>query len=666
MAKTKTPTPDTKLRDLWLERLTAEKKAHAQFQKDAKEADGAYRDDRADKKKTLFPLFWSTVQIIHAAIFSNAPKPDVRRRYSDMQGPQKVMAQCVQRALEYMIDNEDFVLPAHRATNDFIVTGLGQARIVYEAKTADEPVINPVSGEPVMEEAAEGETPQPMVSPVVAYQGLRLEFFSFDRFHWEPAKDWPSVGWVGFDLYMSKAEIEQQFGVSIKAGKEGGSGESDPNLPKGAQKYQPLYVVTEIWDKVNRRVIHVSDCYEEILRDEPDKLNLRGFFPCPMPMMDNIRSDEWTPSPDYRQVREQFDLVNKLSARIVNLTEQVKDVGFYDAQLSELSKLMGAPDGTLVPVQNVLERLNKAGANATFDAVVAKQDNSTKVQTIALLNDEREKWKTTIFETIGIPDIVRGATKAAETATAQQLKGQWASVRLTQKQEKLQGWFRDLFRIMGELIAEHFTIEQLQMMTGVEITPEMKQALQSDVLRCYSIDIETDSTASRDKDSEQQAQAQFVQSFSQLVESVMAGIAQGTMPAGLGASILKMAASSSKYGAQLEDELEQLQSTQQQVQGLQQQVQQGQQQTQQVQAQSQQQIAQLQQALQESQKQLQALSDENAQLQSQVDQVSQIEAASKAQASAAQARKAEAEATLKQVQAAKEAATPISIPGVLQ
>jgi hypothetical protein len=42
------------------------------------------------------------------------------------------------------------------------------------------------------------------------------------------------------------------------------------------------------------------------------------------------------------------------------------------------------------------------------------------------LVEQREQVKQTIYEVTGISDIVRGASKADETATAQQIKGRWA------------------------------------------------------------------------------------------------------------------------------------------------------------------------------------------------------------------------------------------------
>ena len=656
MAKEKDP------RKIWLDRIAREEKAHKKFREAAKDAEGAYFDDRQDKRKTLFPLFWSTVQIEHSAIYANTPKPDVRRRWADQPGPQKVMAQCIERAMDYMIDSEEFVAPSHRAVNDFLVTGLGQCRIVYSAGTTDEPVTNEETGEQVLDD----ETGEPMTSQVLAYQSLHLEYFPWNRFRWEPAKDWEKVEWVAFDHLLSREEINEQFGITISGD---GTSEGSPDLPKGAKKYEQLYVVYEIWDRETRRVLYLCEAHKDFLRVDDDPLRLKGFYPCPQPLFDNIASGEYEPHPDYKFVQAQFDYVNKLTKRIIALTDQIKDVGFYDAQLGELVKLANAEDGTLVPVPNLLDRLNKANGSAGFDAVVAKQDNSTKVQTVNTLLQLRDQAKNAIFESLGIADIIRGATKATETATAQQIKGQWASVRLTQKQAKVNEWFRAIFRIMAELIAEHFTPEQLYMMTSVQLTPDMMEALRSDVLRCYAIDVETDSTVAKDEEAEQQGRMQFLESVTQAMNTLLPAVAQNIIPADIATQLITFTVRSFKYGTQLEDALENLPNGQAQLQQLGQQVQQSQQQTQQVQQQAQQQMAQLQaqmgqyeQALRQAQKQVQDLSAQNQQLQSLVDQSAQIETASKAQKAAADARKADADATLKQVQAAKVAASPVGIP----
>jgi hypothetical protein len=69
--------------------------------------------------------------------------------------------------------------------------------------------------------------------------------------------------------------------------------------------------------------------------------------------------------------------------------------------------------------------------------------------------------KQTIYEVTGISDIVRGASKANETATAQQIKGQWAGLRISTRQKRFADFARDLIRLKAEVIAERFDPQTL-------------------------------------------------------------------------------------------------------------------------------------------------------------------------------------------------------------
>jgi predicted HAD superfamily Cof-like phosphohydrolase len=100
------------------------------------------------------------------------------------------------------------------------------------------------------------------------------------------------------------------------------------------------------------------------------------------------------------------------------------------------------------------------------------------------LYKSREQTKQTIYEIIGLSDIMRGATKATETLGAQELKSRWGSVRLQRMQKEVQRFVRDILRLKGEVIAEHYEPELLSEMTQIKLpTAEQKQALQEQIQR---------------------------------------------------------------------------------------------------------------------------------------------------------------------------------------
>jgi hypothetical protein len=180
-----------------------------------------------------------------------------------------------------------------------------------------------------------------------------------------------------------------------------------------------------------------------------------------------------------------------------------------------------------------------------------------------------------VDEVLGISDIVRGVTAASETATAQEIKGRWVGVRLTRKRECVQYTIREMMRIMAQLLISHITPENLQRMTQMQITEEMMNIMQDDVLMEFSIDIETDSTVAKDEFREMQTKQEMLNGVAQYSQSVLPMVQANQMPTGMASAILRSAlAPYAKYDRGLEEELGTLGQTMEQLKGLNDQIQQ--------------------------------------------------------------------------------------------
>lgn len=596
------------LRDKWVKRLAMEEAAHKTFRDEAKCAMHAYMADKESNEP--YPLFWSTVKVLHGRIYAQPPRPDVRKRYQDEaakqmvpgqqpmpgQQPQTIddnrLAQCIERALTYTIDTTAFDADGHAAVNDFIVTGLGQAKVEMETKTGTVPVINPLTREPII-----GKDGKPVTQTVIVSQKVKLRAFAWSQFRWEPNQHWSQVGWVAFDHWMTADEIRDEFGTElIQSQSQSGEANPAPDKPDAA-KYAALYRVSEIWDKKSRRILFVTDAHAEILENREDKLGLEEFFPCPKPMMLNVKDDDLVPKPDYSYCQQLFTHVNTLTSRIFHLTKQVRDVGFYDAAFGELAELVTRADGDLIPIDNLAARIEAIGqvGKSGYDAIVAKQDNGPKAEVIQQLMGMREAAKANIWETYGIADIQRGSTDPDETATAQRIKADWANVRVGERIRIVALFMRDVFRLMAEIIAEHFQPQQLFAMTGIELSQQEMETLRSDLGRCYAIDVESDSTVVQDEAAQKEQRLEFLNTVTEYIKQILPAIQQNAMPADLAKELLLYAVNTFKGGRQLEDAINALPGTAQQLSGLNRQLQQGQQQTQQLQQQLQEQGKQLQQ-----------------------------------------------------------------------
>lgn len=640
----------------WKKRLDQEKKAHQSWRDDAQAATNAFfannggTADAPDKRRQIsYPLFWSTVKVLHGRIYSQPPKPDVRKRYADSSSTQPIapvggqgtagavpqaggsqppmgggsgqpppapsaagsaqpvgppqpppvddnkIAQVLERGLSYTIDTTEFDADGHMAVNDLLVTALGQGKIELVTETESRPVINPVTGQQILLDKKSGQ-PLPMdemgqyivpegveaetaMEDVIAHQELRLRHFAWSQFRWEPQQHWSQVSWVGFDHWMTEDEIEEQFGVDIASegkepDKDGGNDDPGDNKPK-SDKYKSQYRVTEIWDRKKKQRLFVCEDYQDLLGEpEDDPLGLRDFFPCPKPMLLNVRGDDLLPQPDFTYCESMFDYCNHLNNRIALLTKQIKDMGFYDAGFPELAQLPNQQDGNLIPVANLGARIAALGqvGKSGFDALVAMQDNSNKANVVQEMMMLGDVMKAKIWEIYGVADIQRGSSDPNETATAQNIKAEWANIRVGERIRIVALWFRDVFRIMAEILAEKFEPSILTQMTGIELTEAEWEVLRSDYGRCYVIDIESDSTIVQDEFAQKQQRIEFLNTVTGYIEKIMPAVMQNAIPADLAKELLLFAINTFKDGRQLEQSINNLPTTAQQLAQLQQRV----------------------------------------------------------------------------------------------
>jgi hypothetical protein len=672
---------------MWLKRLADEDKAHAVWRERAGAAQDQYCKYDAQSAKPLFPVFNTTVKLIHGRIYGSPPKPDVRKRNPSgpqaaqmgtgtppplggmaapngasappqgmaggigpsvppsgqpggiASGPQlagggaglgamgqgqpqpmgglqlgpmggplsaqpiadaatddNTIAMCIERAIAYTIDTTLFDRDAHLAVNDFLVAGNGVAKVEMDTYVDKIPVLNPITNEPVLD--AEG---QPLEQAVITEQCLNLRHFSWKQFRWHPCKDWRSCNWVAFEHYMTKDDIEEQFKIELaeNTGQSSGTntGDSLSRKPPQMSKYEDSYTVYEVWDKTKKKRYWISECHPKELDSEDDPLELKDFFPCPAPMMANVSGEELLPNPDYWDYQELVKQATELADRIYQITKQVKDVAFYDSAFGELKMaVQDYPDGSFIAINQLMERLRSQTGKATGDAIIYHLEMEEKVMVLQQLIQQMEWVKSRIYEVNGIADIQRGVSNPNDTATAQKIKNDWADIRTGQRVQVVALFFRDVFRIMAQLIAQKFQPEQIEAMSGIALTDLQLATMRSDLATSYAVDVESDSTMVQDDSTTQEQVMQFTQAWTGYCTALLPLVKHDIMPADLFKEGLMLIKDAYKSGRQLEQTINALPSTLVQLQGLQSQIGQMQQQGQQLQQQNQELQQQLQQA----------------------------------------------------------------------
>ena len=279
--------------------------------------------------------------------------------------------------------------------------------------------------------------------------------------------------------------------------------------------------VWEIWDERTKHRYWIVKGHPKALRVDEDPYQLDGFWPVQEPLFATLGNDSLKPTPDYLQYEDQAKDLDEITARISVLTRALKRRGVYDSTVPELKRLARAGDNEFIPSDKMQQLASKGGLAAAFQT----EDISITAGVLLELYKQRDQLIQAIFEVTGISDIMRGQSDANETATAQNIKAQFGSMRLKSRQREVQRWVRDGYRIKAELIVEHFEPQKLAEITGMGPNDqEFQQAVQllkSD-RRSYQIDIETDSTVFEDAEQEKQSRVELL--------TAMGGFAQQWLP----------------------------------------------------------------------------------------------------------------------------------------
>jgi hypothetical protein len=119
-------------------------------------------------------------------------------------------------------------------------------------------------------------------------------------------------------------------------------------------------------------------------------------------------------------------------------------------------------------------------------------------------------------------------------------------------------YFRDTLRISAEIMAEHFEVDTLQRMTGLEIPPEVHQLLKDELQRQYRIDIETDSTVAPDEERDQANMASALEAVTAYVAALAPLVQQGLIDGSASIQLLKVYLRKFKWGREIEETLEQI------------------------------------------------------------------------------------------------------------
>lgn len=443
----------TKSSRAWLAAIKDAEKAFEDYHHRADKIDQLYADLSklaGDARDRQFQLFWSTVQVQGPSIYSRTPVPVVVPKFKDRDPVKRVASELLERCSVVTFDLNDINSIMLLVRDDLTIQARGAVWIRYET---DE------DGEKVCVEHAD-----------------RKDFLH------EPARNWLEVGWAAKRSWLSKTEMRKRFKKhSGEAYKDADYAVQKEDRENGAADRSLKAGVWEIWSKRDKRVYWVAPGCDVVLDEGEPHLKLEGFFPCPKPAYGTTQRRSLVPVQEMLQYKDQLEEINQLTSRIHSLADAVKVRGFYPAGAGEIGDAIEAAIKSnddrqvIVPVSN-FAMFGNGSAKDTIIWLPIDVVAAALKELVAL----RKEIINDVYQIVGISDIMRGSTEKEETATAQNIKAQFGSVRVRDKQAELVRIARDIQRIAAEIMAEEFDEEtllemsQMQIPTAAEIKKRME------------------------------------------------------------------------------------------------------------------------------------------------------------------------------------------------
>lgn len=443
-----------------------------------------YRSGQNDRD---FALFWSNIQVMGPSIYARPPQPVVTPKFKDRRPVYRTSSELLERVATVAFDMADINEVMLQCRDDLTICGRGVAWV---------------------RDDDDGK--------------VCIEHLDRRDFLHEPARKWQDVSWVARRGWLSYDEMEERFGEEVAA--EVSYQTRDNGNKFGPQDCSKKCGVWEIWHKGQDKVVWVTPGVEDVLEIDKPHLKIEGFFPCPQPAYATLQRRTLIPIADVIYYKGQLEQINLATARIHALSNALQMKGLYPGggEIGEaIEAAMAAEDDgrVLIPVSSM------AAFGQGGDPVVWLPIDMV-ASTLTALVEFRRQIIDDVYQIIGLSDIMRGATEASETATAQQIKQQNGSYRVRDKQNELVRLSRDLVRITCEIIAENYSRKELEEMAQMDLPSkaDIDKQLREVKGQLQALNAEIDGAAS---DPQVQAmKQQNPDAFQQAIEQAQAQLQQ--------------------------------------------------------------------------------------------------------------------------------------------
>lgn len=494
-----------------------------------------YRDDRAGldqnskQNEARYNILWSNIQTMIPNVFARLPQPEVSRRYKDKDPVGRVASMILERALEYEIEAyPDYENAVRNSVEDRLLPGRGISWVRYMPVMKDvempEQPMQAMDGE----EGTQISEDTPKTYPVIDYECSPCDYVAWKDFGHNVARTWEEVTTVWRIVPMNREELIERFGEEIgeqiPLDMKSGTQDVDTASPEELAKMKAN--IYEVWDKKEKRCVWLSKSHQKALDVQEDVLGLDGFFPCPKPLYATTTTDSLIPVPDYALYQDLAKELDTLTDRINGLADSIKVVGVYDSTQTGIKRMLKEGVNTeLIPVDNWMMFGEKGGIKGVIDWLPLDQ----VVGALNAAYQARDQAKQSVYEIMGIADVLRGSSDPNETLGAQQMKGQFASKRLRYMQNEVSTFATHLLKIKAQIICNHYQPQTILMISGAEqfddmdkqLIPQALELLKNNVLNNFRIEVSSNSLIEIDEQQEKQDRMEFLTAVGNFMEKAI-------------------------------------------------------------------------------------------------------------------------------------------------
>lgn len=525
-------------------------------------------------------IWWSIIQTFMPAYYARTPQCEGQERDRLGDIVDAVVMQAQVNATQYQLkEAQNIDRAVLKALEHYLIGGRGVLWERYDAKfekeaeqfavkhnelgqpvylddntpiPSDKIVQTSESGEQFLEEQWEQIKEEKALTEVVHYKDY---LHSAGRFESE-------IWWKARRHYLTREELNERFGEEIGKDVPLTHGESDKELLKIQAERHNLKKaeVWEIWSKKHNKVFYICTNYQDKFLEEGEPLiRFPDFWPCSV-ISATENADSVIPVSDFAIIKDQLLEFERLTTRIHAVIEAIRTNFAYDKLIGDNLEALFQGDLRGIPINNWNQsHQGRGGLSAMMDfAPVDPFINALRV-----FIDTRDKVKAEIYEQTGNSDLVRGASSPDETASAQQLKSQYLSLRFELRQRTFQAFVQEAVRNKSEVVRQAFTEEAYYQCARIDQLEQqgvpyelILERLKSDNQYKYRVAIQTDSMVALDEQAERAQRVDFLSSIGSFVEQVFPLMKENKEVAPMFFDMVKFAAASYRGGKELKSSID--------------------------------------------------------------------------------------------------------------